>query len=92
MGMSYVEAIRLLFTELEITRVPNRSSVLLDRIAKANNYQTQLKWRVNVGGAAVAGRATTADVGATNAADTLKSCILPIGDRVLGHTFSVLTT
>lgn len=92
MGISYVEAIRLLFTELEITRVPNRTSVLLDRIAKANNYQTQLKWRVNVGGAAVAGRATTADVGATNAADTLKSCILPIGDRVLGHTFSVLTT
>lgn len=92
MGISYTEAIRLLFTELDITRIPNRSSILLDRLTKANQYQTQLKWRVNVGGAAVAGRATSADVGATNTADTLKGCVLPIGDRVLGHTFSVLAT
>lgn len=92
MGITYTEAIRLLFTELDITRIPNRSSILLDRLTKANQYQTQLKWRVNVGGAAVAGRATSADVGSTNTSDTLKGCILPIGDRVLGHTFSVLAT
>ena len=92
MGISYVEAIRLLFTELEITRIPNRSSVLLDRMAKASNYQTQVKWRVNVGGGAVSGRATTADVAGTDSQDTLKTCNLPIGDRVLGHAFSILGT
>ena len=92
MGISYVEAIRLLFTELDIKRIPNRSSVLLDRVSKASNYQTQVKWRINIGGAAVSGRATTADVVGADSQDTLKLCTLPIGDRVLAHSFSVLGT
>jgi hypothetical protein len=83
-----LEALRLLIEE-EIEQVPFRPYVLLSKIKKEDEYQSAIKWNVDVGGAVAQGRATTSDASTTNT-DTMKGASLPIGDRVLGHSFSIL--
>lgn len=82
-----IDALTLLIEE-EIASVNFRPYVLLSRLAKRDSYQTQVKWDVNVGGAQVSGRATTADATVGNT-DSVRGATLAIGDRVLGHGFSV---
>lgn len=85
-----LEALRLLIEE-EVEKVPFRPYVMLDAVTKEDEYQSQIKWNVNVGGAVAQGRATTADA-TTIETDATKAASLPIGDRVLGHAFSILRT
>lgn len=85
-----LEALRLLIEE-DIEKVPFRPYVMLSKITKEDEFQSQVKWNANVGGAQAQGRATTADASTTNT-DTVKQAILSIGDRVLGHAFSILRT
>lgn len=82
-----IDALTLLIEE-EIANVNFRPFVMLSRILKRDAYQTQVKWDVNVGGAQVQGRATTADATVGNT-DAVRGASLAIGDRVLGHAFSV---
>lgn len=88
--MSPLEALRLLIEE-DIEKVSFRPYVMLSKIAKEDEFQSQVQWNANVGGAVAQGRATTADASTTNT-DTVKKAILSIGDRVLGHAFSILRT
>jgi len=83
-----VEAIRLLIEE-EIEKVPFRPYVMLNNVRKADEFQSQIKWNANVGGATVQGRATTANA-STGTKSTTQNATLSIGGRVLGHTFSIL--
>jgi hypothetical protein len=78
-----------LLIEEEIANVNFRPYKLLAMLKKADAFQTIIKWDANTGGATTGGRATTADptVGQT---DTVRDANLPIGSRVLNHTFSVL--
>lgn len=89
---SIVEALRQVFVELDITKLPYRPSTMLDMVTKRDIETDELWWRTNVGGAVVSGRAVTADVGTgDDAGDTLKKASLPIGNRVVGHKFSVMS-
>ena len=85
-----LEALRLLIEE-DIEKVPFRPYAMLATIAKEDEFQSAVKWNANVGGATAQGRATTADA-STTATDTVKNASLAIGERVLGHAFSVLKT
>ncbi|MBE9178681.1 phage major capsid protein [Oculatella sp. LEGE 06141] len=83
-----VEALSLLIEE-EIEKVEFRPFTLLSNLLKEDEYQSQVKWDVTLGGGQAHGRATTADASTDNA-DATKQANLPIGDRVLGHGFQVL--
>lgn len=83
-----VGAIRLLIEE-EIEKVPFRPYVLLANTRRTDEFQNTIKWNANVGGAAVQGRATTANA-STGTKSTTAPANLSIGGRVLGHSFSVL--
>lgn len=85
-----LEALTLLIEE-EIEKVEFRPYVLLSNLQKEDEFQSQLQWDVTVGGGTAAGRATTADA-SLQATDETKQAVLAIGDRVLGHGFSVLRT
>lgn len=88
--ISYAAAIRKQFTELDIQKVPYRPSALLNMLRKTDQQQLSIEWRANVGGGVVGGRAVTADVPTANdAADSLQKAVLPIGDHVIGHKFSL---
>lgn len=85
-----ITALTLLIEE-EIANVNFRPYVMLARLLKRNAFQTLIQWDVNVGGGAVQGRAVTADA-TTTTTDTVKKASLNIGDRVLGHAFSIRRT
>lgn len=88
--ISYAAAIRKQFSELDIQKVPYRPSALLNMLRKSDQRQLSIEWRANVGGGAVGGRAVTADVATGNdAADSLQKAVLPIGDHIIGHKFSL---
>lgn len=82
-----LEALSLLIEE-EIEKVEFRPYVLLSNLQKDDEYQSQIQWDVTLGGGTATGRATTADASTSNTDET-KQAILAIGDRVLGHAFSV---
>jgi hypothetical protein len=89
-SLTPLEAISLLIEE-EIEKVEFRPYVLLSNLNKEDEYQSQIQWDVTVGGGTASGRATTADASLNNTDET-KKAVLAIGDRVLGHGFSVLRT
>jgi hypothetical protein len=77
-----------LLIEEEVANVNFRPYKMLSLLKKMDAFQTIIKWDVNTGGATTGGRATTADptVGQT---DTVRDASLPIGDRILNHTFPI---
>jgi hypothetical protein len=78
-----------LMIQQEIAKLPFRPYPMLATLPKASEFQSQIKWDVNVGGATVSGRAATADPTVQNT-DTVVPASLPISNYVVDHTFSVL--
>lgn len=62
---------------------------LLNLIRKQSAFQTSIDWPVNVGGAAVYGRATTTNPNSTNSQEANVGASLDIGSRVIEHKFSI---
>lgn len=82
-------ALRLLIEE-QYPLVPVRDWPLVALLNKKDAYQKEIKWNVNVGGAAASGRATDSAGALAASSDTTVPAKLSIGDRVLGHRFDVL--
>ncbi|AFY48997.1 hypothetical protein Nos7524_3197 [Nostoc sp. PCC 7524] len=82
-----VNSLRLLIEE-ELAELQLLKYPMLNRVAKRTISQKDIKWNVNVGGAAVTGEATTADV-TTFSDDDVIPARLPIGSARLRHSFQL---
>lgn len=83
-----LSALRLAIQE-QIALVPMRDYVTLNLLSKESDFQSQVKWNVNVGGGTATGRATNANAVAATT-DATVNASLPIGDAVIGHRFDII--
>lgn len=91
MPITYTDVLRTQISKLEIEKIPHRPAAMLGILPKESQLQRTIEWDVNIGGSAVGGRATTADVSATDdAADTWRKASLPISQHLVSHKFSIL--
>jgi hypothetical protein len=80
-----------LIIEEELATMPYRTSVMMSLLRKNDQFQKEIKWDANAGGAQVSGRAATSDP-TTQATDNVIAASLPIGNYVIDHTFSIQDT
>lgn len=83
-------AIALIIQE-RIAQLPFRPYTLTGLLPKVDEFQTEVKWDANVGGATVNGRATVTNPTVQNT-DQVVGASLPIGNYLIDHTFSILGT
>lgn len=84
---SAVNSLQLVVDE-EISSLQLNQFPMLDRVQKKTISQKVIKWNVNIGGAAVVGESTTANV-STYSEDSVVAAQLAIGSSRLRHSFQV---